>query len=368
MPLPAPVLVAPVNSATGQAYAPTLIWTSLSAAISYRVQLATDSTFTTTLIDDSTETDTTRAISSLDASTIYYWRVRGKNSTSTGDWSNRWHFITQALAANEYSVSGSWNMISLPVAVTDGRKSVLFPTSTSGAFSYQGIYRSQDTLSQGVGYWLKFGSDQVVTITGTLSTCDTIFVREGWNMIGSIGIAIYVGDILSNPPGMIASNFFGYNNAYFVADSLKPACGYWVKASINGALILCPSGGSTASNRIRIVPSADTPPDPPDGTRQDTPQMPKEFALMQNYPNPFNPKTDFRFRLPAGQAGIVHSGMVTLRIYDVLGKEVATLVNEVKEPGEYSVSWDAGKFPSGVYFYRLQTGNFSAMKKLILLK
>ena len=101
--------------------------------------------------------------------------------------------------------------------------------------------------------------------------------------------------------------------------------------------------------------------------------LPLTYSLEQNYPNPFNPKTDIRYQIaPArpdesGQSG-GDGGFVSLKIYDVLGREVATLVNEVKPPGIYSVSWNANGFPSGVYFYRLQVKSFVETKKLLLLK
>ena len=89
--------------------------------------------------------------------------------------------------------------------------------------------------------------------------------------------------------------------------------------------------------------------------------IPYRFVLNQNYPNPFNPSTEIRYQTP-------EVSRVTLKVFDVLGREVATLVNEVKEPGGYSITWNAIDLPSGVYFYRLTAGNFSATKKLVLLK
>jgi hypothetical protein len=88
---------------------------------------------------------------------------------------------------------------------------------------------------------------------------------------------------------------------------------------------------------------------------------PAQFSLEQNYPNPFNSTTDIRFQ-------IADDGWVTLRVYDVLGREVATLVNEVKQPGEYTTRWDAGGVSSGVYFYRLQAGGFVQTKRMLLIK
>jgi len=85
------------------------------------------------------------------------------------------------------------------------------------------------------------------------------------------------------------------------------------------------------------------------------------YSLSQNYPNPFNPTTTISYTIPK-------NGLVTLKVYDVLGTEVAELVNEVKEAGNYSVTFNASELPSGIYFYTLTSGNFMATKKLILLK
>ncbi len=89
--------------------------------------------------------------------------------------------------------------------------------------------------------------------------------------------------------------------------------------------------------------------------------MPKHFALEQNYPNPFNPTTLISYQLPVAST-------VSLKVYDVLGREVATLVNEQQEVGAYSVTFNANALSSGIYFYRLQAGNFVATKKMMLVK
>jgi photosystem II stability/assembly factor-like uncharacterized protein len=88
---------------------------------------------------------------------------------------------------------------------------------------------------------------------------------------------------------------------------------------------------------------------------------PKEFLLDQNYPNPFNPVTVISYQLAV-------NSFVTVRVYDLLGREAAMLVNEEKSAGSYTLRWDATHFASGVYFYRLQAGVFSDTKKLLLLK
>ena len=93
----------------------------------------------------------------------------------------------------------------------------------------------------------------------------------------------------------------------------------------------------------------------------------KKFALLQNYPNPFNPKTTIRYEIP-------RSGSVSLIVYDVLGKEIATLINsEAMEIGEHEVQFDANNLSSGVYFYRLDVAQngisrYTQTKKLLLMK
>lgn len=85
------------------------------------------------------------------------------------------------------------------------------------------------------------------------------------------------------------------------------------------------------------------------------------YSLLQNYPNPFNPATTIRFQLP-------RDSQVTLKVYDVLGREVATLVNGVESAGRYRLVLDASRLPSGVYFYRLQAGKFTETRKLMVLR
>jgi hypothetical protein len=88
--------------------------------------------------------------------------------------------------------------------------------------------------------------------------------------------------------------------------------------------------------------------------------LPTEYKI-DNYPNPFNPTTTINFQLP-------EAGMVTLRVYDILGQEVATLVNEMKQAGYYSATFDASKLTSGIYISTIQTNNFSQSKKMLLVK
>jgi hypothetical protein len=89
--------------------------------------------------------------------------------------------------------------------------------------------------------------------------------------------------------------------------------------------------------------------------------IPIEFALHQNYPNPFNPVTKIQYSLSNRQ-------LVTLKVYDVLGNEVANLINEYKEPGKYEIDFNANELASGVYVYKLIAGPYSAIRKMVVLK
>ena len=83
--------------------------------------------------------------------------------------------------------------------------------------------------------------------------------------------------------------------------------------------------------------------------------------MYQNYPNPFNPRTDFRFQ-------IADWGFVSFKVFDVLGREVATITQEKLMPGTYTKHWDASGMTSGVYFYRLRAGRFTETKKMLIIR
>lgn len=104
-----------------------------------------------------------------------------------------------------------------------------------------------------------------------------------------------------------------------------------------------------------------------DGTFSYSPEVmvdvtaPLEFSLSQNYPNPFNPVTVIKYTIPT-------DSKVLLTIYNTLGEKVATLVNEMQKAGRYEVEFNASKYSSGVYFYRIESGSYVSVKKMMILK
>jgi hypothetical protein len=97
--------------------------------------------------------------------------------------------------------------------------------------------------------------------------------------------------------------------------------------------------------------------------------IPRQYYLSQNYPNPFNPTTKIKFDI-AQHTRYLHSRgeSVALKVYDIMGREVATLVNEQLSPGTYSVDWNASSFPSGIYFYKIKSGDYTETKRMIFIK
>jgi hypothetical protein len=89
--------------------------------------------------------------------------------------------------------------------------------------------------------------------------------------------------------------------------------------------------------------------------------LPSAYLLSQNYPNPFNPSTTITYQIP-------EINFVTLKVYNALGNEIETLVNEEKPTGIYEITWYTEQLPSGIYFYQLQAGNFVETKKMVLMK
>jgi hypothetical protein len=187
-------------------------------------------------------------------------------------------------------------------------------------------------------------SDSTVTIlTNTnMSECDG-FTMDKYNryyVTSWTTNSIYRFDsVFSNPPELVYHNNCGaadisYDSVHnVIAMPLQP-CNRW--------------------GTLQVIP--------PIGIQKEGENLlPEKNKLFQNYPNPFNPVTRINFDLPK-------QGLVTLKIYDVLGREVKTLINEVKSPGKYSVDFNATELSSSVYFYKLECNGFTNIKRMLLIK
>jgi hypothetical protein len=139
--------------------------------------------------------------------------------------------------------SAGWNLISNPIRRVPGTDSVslLYPSSTNDyvfAFVPDSGYRLSFVMPNGPGYWAKFPSGAIDTITGTLRTRDTISVLAGWNIVGSISHPVDTSAIISIPAGIKGSDWFGYSGGYSAVTQLMPGLGYWVKANGAGRFVV----------------------------------------------------------------------------------------------------------------------------------
>ena len=344
------------------------------------------------------------------------------------------------------------------------------PCNYSYAFKYEGSYVQKQTLVNGVGYWVKFSERTYAGAPGLPIYDISSPVTTGWNMIGTISKPVSVSSIEKNPPDMNLTEFFGYDEQYYITSMLLPGIGYWVKTDQPGELHfnytagVLPKQDDPYQNLNKIIVSdqsgrkqtlflvnagkskklslyeGDLPPampefdtrfsasggmiaiypdtmasgseyeyplsvttntlplilqwsmvDPPnripcitlnnhvicrlanEGSIQittteklaiafrDEDRLPTEFALRQNYPNPFNPTTTIRYELPSA----VH---VQLKIYSLLGQEVATLKDGMEIPGYYEAGWDASAQAGGVYFIKFTAGDYKKVMKMLLIK
>ncbi len=462
VPLP-PLPLGPADRALDQPLTVYLYWDSVAHASRYELELAPDSLFASLILIDTALTQLHRTVDSLARSTTYFWRVCAVNAAGKSAWSPILRFTTTDASSFTFALARRWNLVSLPVDVPNRSLHSLFPNASPEAFSYDGSgYRLNDSLQPSIGYWVNVPDSGRIAVTGTLRIRDTLQLSPGWNLIGMISDTIPVMAVVTNPPGILGSSFFGYSGSYTVVQSLTAGSGYWIKANEAGVLILQAGPATKPSSFVlsgmenaRTMTVADAlgkkatlyvstgdpplnnaiPPPPPDGafdvrygsghmvesisdtrpgavsilvsgasyplsiswegtggTRSgflvvngrsfpladqgsvSVPEgariglataaprtLPAAFSLGQNFPNPFNPTTVIRYGLPA-------EGRVILRVFNLLGEEVARPVDAVQSAGYHTVAFDAGRLPSGVYVYRLTAGSFTEARKMVVIR
>ena len=178
----------------------------------------------------------------------------------------------------------------------------------------------------------------VQSVTATVTCLDS-------NAVPQTGLTYSYGDI---PPGAAPIAATVYRVRFRPTCPVNYSVRFTIDISSNGKFFW------RDTFYVKVLPASVTAVNSEEG-------IPKEFGLSQNYPNPFNPSTRIDFQLPV-------SSHVTLKVFDILGREVALLVNEIKTAGIYHVSWDAANMPSGMYVYRITTGNFVCVRKMVLVR
>ena len=377
-------LLAPANGSGGFQGSTTLRWESIPRAQTYHVQVSLDPGMSGSfIVNDSTRVDTSLNISSLANNSTFYWRVRGKNANGGGPFSSVWSFSTlmpgpalllPANGSSNQPVSQTfrWNKIALATTY----QLILATDSTFGS----GIVKNDTTLvdttrivsglQNGVNYYWRVRGKNA---QGAGAYSPTFHFRT---------IGIFPSPVVLVAP--IAEASANADSTTFRWQRSTPSVTrYWLELAIDPLFNLRTIDSTVVDTskvvhglvdktiywwKVRAYNS--------EGWGQfgvvqqfqflltgifDRPPAAQEFTLEQNYPNPFNPTTMIN-----GQWSVTSD--VHLVVYDMLGREIAVLANGRFPAGRYSFAFNAKNLASGVYYYRLTAGGFTAVKAMVLAR
>ncbi len=391
---PAPTLSSPANGSAGISTSPTLAWNSSSGATSYRLQVSADSTFTTTTYDSSGLTATSKSISGLTNLTKYYWRVDANNTAGTSGWSAVWNFTTvvslPTVPVLVFPVNGSeyqradtlflqWNRSNGAVGYHCQLSTNLVFSSYVVNDSTADTTRKVMSLSNFTKYYWRVSSYNAgggSAFTGVDSFTTIISAPAVPSLISPVGISGQprrttftwsTSPLATKYHIQVASksdldSIGGFKSGNIVfdstfADTTKKLNNPLTASTTYYWHVSATDTGGTSAYSVAANYTTGTGIDAVSGHDG----IPNEFGLFQNYPNPFNPTTTISF-------DITRQSYVRLVVYDAVGREVRTLVDEAKPAGSYTVRFDASILPSGLYFYRLTANEHVSIKKMILLK
>jgi hypothetical protein len=385
---PAPGLVtlrAPVDDTVNQPINVTFAWNEGASALTYHLQVATDDAFAQVVFDDTSLMATEHDLT-LEHSTTYFWRVRAINPVGQGDWSPPWSVTTlpprpaavvlgtpQDHALDQpFTLTLTWTPDAeatthhLQVGI-DSDFSAIFFEDTDLTATEQEIASLDDGVvyywrvrghnAAGFGPWSPVFQFTTAAAPGTLALTfpedDAVDATSTITFAWEADRAADVYQIqVSRLPnfGQVAFQDFSLTEPMRTFGPLAySARHYWRVRALNEI-------GTGPWSEVRAFRVAvGTAVERVDET------IPTAYELHANYPNPFNPTTTLRFDLPA-------SSEVTLVIYDMLGREVETLVAGTLAAGRYSFAWEATARPSGLYLARLRAGRFTQSRQMLLLK
>ncbi|QQS36631.1 MAG: FG-GAP repeat protein [Ignavibacteriales bacterium] len=324
------------------------------------------------------------------APTQGYWMLH--NGSVTYNTGEEWPAI-QSVPNNPITVNTGWNMIGgyenfVPVnALTTTPPGLIVPNTIYG---WDGTYFNAVNLEPGFGYWILLSGNGVINISSDVQQ-QKIVASDYTEKFGSI--------IFSDASGkkFILYTIEGQANPdHYLMPPLPPKGSFDIRYSTGRKAEDIKAGYQVIEFRSLEYPFTITAEGVDLNLQDETGKIvnsnlrsgekltihndqitkllvkenfiPVEFSLKQNYPNPFNPTTTISYSIPYVETRHASSQHVTLTVYDVLGNEVITLVNENKPGGQYEVEFNAEGLSSGVYFYRLNAGSFSETKKLVLMK
>ena len=388
-----PLLVSPVNGGINIPLTPLLDWSDISGAVKYRVQASTNSGFALLIIDDSSSviSQFTTPSGILNYNSQYYWRVSVKTGSSWSAFSGAWSFTTVTALSPPVLLSPV-NKDTGVVATT------LFNWSkVTGATSYR---LQASAFSNFSVLWIdKYVSDSSYqTPNGVLAYNSRYFWRVKSLRAGDSSsysnanyfftkIFAYAADIpdfeefkILDVRGLFAQDRKGnfliqvckdtmFDNIIMNLENVKGdsvvlpittldeySTYFWRVTSGNLKQGYIPTQVFVTyrTKKLELM-----------SLKQNS-VIPEKYSLYQNYPNPFNPVCRIKFDIP--MTGNEKTDHVKLIIYDLLGREVAVLVNSELIPGVYEIQWNASNYPSGIYIYHIKTNLYSDTKKMVLIK
>jgi hypothetical protein len=369
-------LVYPANLQTGVDSSTTLKWNKSEDAAEYIVQITGDPTFKNITISEST-TDTVKTISDLLEGKRYYWRVQVKNGAgSYGPWSDQWNFTTFIPAPPMPELNSvipfpdrqgwytfTWNKTPyadryiFQISRLETFSPLVIPTVTSsdtvevvsGLLEAQKYYwRVQGENIGGSGPW------SLSDFTTILYAPENLYLK----ISASTEITLTWEDNSKKEDGYVIERKQSPQTSFTIIDTLIGSGSKYLDTSVEQGQTYAyrikaymDSLESDYSNEASITVVS----------IQEEKEIPTEYSLNQNYPNPFNPTTKIKFALPK-------TSSTKIIVYDLLGREIQTLINQKLEAGYHEINFDAYNLPGGIYFFRIQSGYFTQAKKMILMK
>jgi hypothetical protein len=353
----------------------TFTWNKVEDADKYYFQLSTNGTFTNIVSSDST-TDTVKTVTGLSEGKRYYWRVQVRNSAgSSGPWSDQWNFVTtiplptkpQLVSAAPYPnrtdyFTFTWKKVEYAdkYRIQISRLLSFSPLAIPTATTTDTVINLQK-LTEGQKYYWRV---QAENIGGSgpwsdLSNFTIIFAPTDLELqkSGLNEITLTWEDHSNVEDGYVIERKPSQDTSFTVLDTLKGSGNEYVDeiAEVQNYTYRVKaykdSAESDYSNEATIILT----------DIQEEKEIPTEYSISQNYPNPFNPSTTITFDLP-------RTDEVILKVFNILGEEVATLVSDRLNAGSYSYDWDASQMASGVYLYRLEAGEYIETRKMILMR
>ncbi|MGE5811381.1 MAG: fibronectin type III domain-containing protein [Ignavibacteria bacterium] len=351
----------------------TFSWNKVQDAEKYFFQLSTNAIFTNIVESDST-TDTVVTVSDLPGGKRFYWRIQAKSADSFGPFSDVRNFTTfvplpaapeladaapyqdridyytftwkKVNYADQYFIQLSHVETFASIFKSDSTTSDTFKTISGFSEGRKEYWRVKAANVAGSSTW----SDSSVIIK--LKAPTNLVLQKS----ASNEITLTWSDHSSREDGYIIERKQSSETSFAVLDTSAGGNQY-VDLNIEQA--------ETYTYRVKAYSSiSESDYSNEASLLTDVKQeraMPTEYSISQNYPNPFNPTTKIKFALP-------QTALTKIIIYDLLGREVRTIINKELEAGYHEINIDADNFPSGVYFYRIQSGNFINTKKMILMR